>query len=182
MTPDIVKGVLLSPCSLGYPGCHQPSIQNSGGDPTLCKEAARTAENQTSGGLDYILCRFSFNVRLYMSSLTDCPLWTCVRWCMFVAWDGLKVNLVVWHSVQMDRDVMVGKLSRDLYTQQKVEILTALRKLGEKVRHHHSLYVMLLPPPPLSEWMKCSTDAEEVACCDHDLALNVALTHCSFLF
>lgn len=33
----------------------------------------------------------------------------------------------------MDRDLMVGKLGRDLYTQQKVEILTALRKLGEKV-------------------------------------------------
>lgn len=29
---------------------------------------------------------------------------------------------------------MVGKLPRDVYTQQKVEILTALRKLGEKVR------------------------------------------------
>lgn len=34
----------------------------------------------------------------------------------------------------MDRDVMVGKLPRDVYTQQKMEILTALRKLGEKVR------------------------------------------------
>lgn len=34
---------------------------------------------------------------------------------------------------QMDRDVIVGKLSRDVYTQQKVEILSALRKLGEKV-------------------------------------------------
>ncbi|MEJ1272460.1 leucine zipper and CTNNBIP1 domain containing [Cricetulus griseus] len=34
---------------------------------------------------------------------------------------------------EMDRDLMVGKLERDLYTQQKVEILTALRKLGEKV-------------------------------------------------
>jgi hypothetical protein len=34
----------------------------------------------------------------------------------------------------MDRDVMVGKLSKDVYTQQKVEILTALRKLGEKVK------------------------------------------------
>lgn len=28
---------------------------------------------------------------------------------------------------------MVGKLSRDEYTQQKMEVLTALRKLGEKV-------------------------------------------------
>ncbi|XP_023649409.1 protein LZIC [Brienomyrus brachyistius] len=32
---------------------------------------------------------------------------------------------------EMDRDVMVGKLPRGTYTQQKVEILMALRKLGE---------------------------------------------------
>lgn len=37
-------------------------------------------------------------------------------------------------GMQMDRDLMVGKLGRDVYTQQKLEILTALRKLGEKVR------------------------------------------------
>lgn len=37
---------------------------------------------------------------------------------------------------------MVGKLSRDVYTQQKMEILTALRKLGEKVRNAHSRDVM----------------------------------------
>lgn len=42
----------------------------------------------------------------------------------------------------MDRDVMVGKLSRDVYTQQKMEILTALRKLGEKVRNAHSKDVL----------------------------------------
>lgn len=46
----------------------------------------------------------------------------------------------VWHTVQMDRDVMVGKLSRDVYTQQKMEILTALRKLGEKVRSTQSTH------------------------------------------
>ncbi|XP_004863690.1 protein LZIC isoform X2 [Heterocephalus glaber] len=40
---------------------------------------------------------------------------------------------------EMDRDLMVGKLERDLYTQQKVEILTALRKLGEKVLSSASL-------------------------------------------
>uniref|UniRef100_A0A8C2JLA1 Leucine zipper and CTNNBIP1 domain containing n=1 Tax=Cyprinus carpio TaxID=7962 RepID=A0A8C2JLA1_CYPCA len=34
---------------------------------------------------------------------------------------------------ELDCDVMVGKLPRDVYTQQKVEILTALRKLGEKL-------------------------------------------------
>ncbi|KAJ3586668.1 hypothetical protein NHX12_013064 [Muraenolepis orangiensis] len=39
----------------------------------------------------------------------------------------------------MDRDVMVGKLSRDVYVQQKLEILTALRKLGEEVWYQVSL-------------------------------------------
>ena len=33
----------------------------------------------------------------------------------------------------MQRDVKVGKLSEDVYTSQAVEILAALRKLGEKV-------------------------------------------------
>lgn len=40
---------------------------------------------------------------------------------------------------------MVGKLSRDVYTQQKMEILTALRKLGEKVRKAHGRDVMFFP-------------------------------------
>ena len=35
----------------------------------------------------------------------------------------------------MSRDVKMGKLSQDIFTQQSVEILVALRKLGEKVRH-----------------------------------------------
>lgn len=51
---------------------------------------------------------------------------------------GVADCLVVFNTavlcIQMDRDVMVGKLPRDVYTQQKLEILTALRKLGEKVR------------------------------------------------
>ncbi|KAE8591747.1 hypothetical protein XENTR_v10018564 [Xenopus tropicalis] len=34
---------------------------------------------------------------------------------------------------ELDRDLMVGKLGRDLYTQQKGEILIALQKLGEKL-------------------------------------------------
>ena len=33
----------------------------------------------------------------------------------------------------MQRDVKMGKVSGDTYTQQAVEILAALRKLGEKV-------------------------------------------------
>lgn len=46
--------------------------------------------------------------------------------------------ICVSRFVQMDRDVIVGKLLRDVYTQQKMEILTALRKLGEKVMVTHS--------------------------------------------
>lgn len=38
----------------------------------------------------------------------------------------------------MQRDMKVGKLSEDVYNQQAVEILAALRKLGEKV-HSHTL-------------------------------------------
>ena len=33
----------------------------------------------------------------------------------------------------MQRDLKVGKMSEDVYTTQAVEILAALRKLGEKV-------------------------------------------------
>lgn len=60
--------------------------------------------------------------------------------------------------VQMDRDVIVGKLSRDVYMQQKMEILTALRKLGEKVRVTHSRDVI-----PTQQFMD---DSE--ACAPHD--------------
>ena len=35
--------------------------------------------------------------------------------------------------MQLQRDVKVGRISEDVYTQQGVEILSALRKLGEKV-------------------------------------------------
>lgn len=36
-------------------------------------------------------------------------------------------------TTQMQRDLKVGKLPEDIYTQQAAEILAALRKLGEKV-------------------------------------------------
>uniref|UniRef100_A0ABI8A661 Beta-catenin-interacting ICAT domain-containing protein n=1 Tax=Felis catus TaxID=9685 RepID=A0ABI8A661_FELCA len=45
---------------------------------------------------------------------------------------------------EMDRDLMVGKLERGLYTQQKVEILTALRKLGEKALETKFLHWQVL--------------------------------------
>jgi len=34
---------------------------------------------------------------------------------------------------EMERDVIIGKISKDVQTDQKVEILTALRKLGDQV-------------------------------------------------
>lgn len=36
---------------------------------------------------------------------------------------------------QLQRDVQLGKIGADVATQQKVEILTALQKLGEQVHH-----------------------------------------------
>lgn len=40
----------------------------------------------------------------------------------------------------MQRDMKVGKLSEDVYNQQAVEILAALRKLGEKVQDNLYTY------------------------------------------
>lgn len=44
----------------------------------------------------------------------------------------------------MQRDVKVGKMSDDVYTAQAVEILAALRKLGEKVRRQFMADVQML--------------------------------------
>ncbi|KAM9176025.1 protein LZIC isoform 2-T4 [Mergus octosetaceus] len=58
----------------------------------------------------------------------------------------------------MDRDLMVGKLGRDLYTQQKVEILTALRKLGEKLTPDEETFLSANAGAALSQFEKVSTD------------------------
>ncbi|KAH0502180.1 Protein LZIC [Microtus ochrogaster] len=58
----------------------------------------------------------------------------------------------------MDRDLMVGKLERDLYTQQKVEILTALRKLGEKLTDDEEAFLTANAGAALSQFEKVSTD------------------------
>ncbi|MXQ81853.1 hypothetical protein E5288_WYG004879 [Bos mutus] len=61
---------------------------------------------------------------------------------------------------EMDRDLMVGKLARDLYTQQKVEILTALRKLGEKLTADDENFLSANAGAILSQFEKVSTDLE----------------------
>eukprot|EP00071_Canis_lupus_P020666 XP_013969397.1 protein LZIC isoform X3 [Canis lupus familiaris] len=58
----------------------------------------------------------------------------------------------------MDRDLMVGKLERGLYTQQKVEILTALRKLGEKLTADDEAFLSANAGAILSQFEKVSTD------------------------
>ncbi|XP_075028544.1 protein LZIC isoform X2 [Calonectris borealis] len=58
----------------------------------------------------------------------------------------------------MDRDLMVGKLGRDLYTQQKVEILTALRKLGEKLTQDDEMFLSANAGTALSQFERVSTD------------------------
>ncbi|XP_057175963.1 protein LZIC [Triplophysa rosa] len=55
---------------------------------------------------------------------------------------------------EMDRDVMVGKLPRDVYTQQKVEILTALRKLGEKLTPEDEAFLSVNASAKLSQFEK----------------------------
>ncbi|XP_036316702.1 protein LZIC isoform X2 [Pipistrellus kuhlii] len=59
---------------------------------------------------------------------------------------------------EMDRDLMVGKLERDLYTQQKVEILTALRKLGEKLTAEDEAFLSANAGAILSQFERVSTD------------------------
>uniref|UniRef100_A0A671L807 Protein LZIC n=1 Tax=Sinocyclocheilus anshuiensis TaxID=1608454 RepID=A0A671L807_9TELE len=55
---------------------------------------------------------------------------------------------------EMDRDMMVGKLPRDVYTQQKVEILTALRKLGEKLTTEDEAFLAANASATLSHFEK----------------------------
>uniref|UniRef100_H3AAQ5 Leucine zipper and CTNNBIP1 domain containing n=1 Tax=Latimeria chalumnae TaxID=7897 RepID=H3AAQ5_LATCH len=59
---------------------------------------------------------------------------------------------------EMDRDVMVGKLPRDNYTQQKVEILTALRKLGEKLTPEDEAFLSANASATLSQFERVSGD------------------------
>ncbi|ELR58564.1 Protein LZIC [Bos mutus] len=70
----------------------------------------------------------------------------------------LKYHMLHIHLLQMDRDLMVGKLARDLYTQQKVEILTALRKLGEKLTADDENFLSANAGAILSQFEKVSTD------------------------
>ncbi|KAM9686439.1 protein LZIC isoform 1-T1 [Trichechus inunguis] len=78
---------------------------------------------------------------------------------------------------EMDRDLMVGKLERDLYTQQKVEILTALRKLGEKALETKSLlWQVLRLKKPKNDMMWNLEDIDHIL--GSDIFLLGILSHC----
>uniref|UniRef100_A0A3B3U4U4 Leucine zipper and CTNNBIP1 domain containing n=1 Tax=Poecilia latipinna TaxID=48699 RepID=A0A3B3U4U4_9TELE len=62
---------------------------------------------------------------------------------------------------EMDRDVMVGKMSRDVHTQQKMEILTALRKLGEKLTPEDDTFLAENATATLSQFEKVTANLGE---------------------
>ncbi|XP_057678053.1 protein LZIC isoform X2 [Corythoichthys intestinalis] len=62
---------------------------------------------------------------------------------------------------EMDRDVMVGKLSRGDYTQQKMEVLTALRKLGEKLTSQDETFLVENATATLNQFEKVTTGSED---------------------
>ena len=43
--------------------------------------------------------------------------------------------------IQVERDAKIGKLSMPIATQQKVEILTALKKLGEQLQAEEAAFL-----------------------------------------
>ncbi|XP_040050200.1 protein LZIC [Gasterosteus aculeatus] len=59
---------------------------------------------------------------------------------------------------EMDRDVIVGKLSRDVYMQQKMEILTALRKLGETLTSEDETFLTENATATLSQFEKVTAN------------------------
>ncbi|CAK6951285.1 protein LZIC [Scomber scombrus] len=74
---------------------------------------------------------------------------------------------------EMDRDVIVGKLSRDLYTQQKMEILTALRKLGEKLTAEDETFLSENATATLSQFEKVTANSGEYK---NDLSLKCLIS------
>ena len=59
---------------------------------------------------------------------------------------------------QVERDKKVGKLSGDTATQQTLEILTALKKLGEQLSSNEEQYLMSNSSSNLREFEKVSSE------------------------
>uniref|UniRef100_A0A6I8S5X3 Protein LZIC n=2 Tax=Xenopus tropicalis TaxID=8364 RepID=A0A6I8S5X3_XENTR len=72
---------------------------------------------------------------------------------------------------ELDRDLMVGKLGRDLYTQQKGEILIALQKLGEKLSPEDEAFLSENAGAVFNQFQKVSEGLG--MCC-----LVLSISHC----
>lgn len=59
----------------------------------------------------------------------------------------------------MERDVKIGKISKELQTEQQVEILTALRKLGEQITSEEAQFLSQHGTAALDAFEKVSIDA-----------------------
>uniref|UniRef100_M4AAR6 Leucine zipper and CTNNBIP1 domain containing n=1 Tax=Xiphophorus maculatus TaxID=8083 RepID=M4AAR6_XIPMA len=75
-----------------------------------------------------------------------------------ITWPSLCRYIDVGVKKAMDRDMMVGKMSRDVHTQQKMEILTALRKLGEKLTPEDDTFLAENATATLSQFEKVTAN------------------------
>ncbi len=69
----------------------------------------------------------------------------------------MKKTNVEW-LFQIDRDAKIGKLATDIATQQKVEILTALKKLGETLKPEEEAFLQSYGSASLKEFDKVTGD------------------------
>ena len=66
--------------------------------------------------------------------------------------------IMCFPPAQVERDKKVGKLSGDTATQQTLEILTALKKLGEQLSSNEEQYLMSNSSSSLREFEKVSSE------------------------
>merc|ERR1711991_912489 len=59
---------------------------------------------------------------------------------------------------EMERDVKIGKISAQQQTEQKVEILTALRKLGEQISPEEAQFLSANSSAALDEFEQVSSN------------------------
>ena len=62
---------------------------------------------------------------------------------------------------QIERDAKISKLSPELYVQQKVEILIALRKLGESLTDTEESFLQSNATDSLKEFEKVNPDSSK---------------------
>ena len=103
----------------------------------------------------------------------------CEQYCVSVSWSivlVLKICLALWRCcvlwlfvcvilwlccvphLQINRDSKIGKMPKEQATQQTVEILTALKKLGDKLTPDEEAFLQANSSSSLKEFEKVSGD------------------------